>query len=528
MEPFYQKLVKWIGWIFAGLLCLGSFLDAVSNAITIITPSITYIGTLLILLCWLLAFVFLKYKPIRWVARNGQLIRITKLNSKFYFLLAGFILLLWIPYFINSSNNPSLEITNLTDYSTSPEYDDVVTKNNRLTFIKWTGYYKVINDAPEDILLSDFTINFNENPTIKLFSENHPSVIVYHEISSLVTEINTPKPLRSPSNYPIHIPPHTDAILVITFLLSAYQNGQMISFYPEEIDKANLLIATYFGIEDTDEYSRKINYRLLVNIKNKQGNKIIPYDLFDHILFIGKKAPGGGVKLSKKITTLQPIGQRMESYVQTVTYEGFGSSSELLAKYSDEELQKYIVSNINDFNGYLSLFNRHLVKGAYEQAEAILVKYIPKDLVEKAVVKNNLAVLEFDKRNFKKGLAYLDESIQMDPCGGYLPFHNIKEYYLFIKDYKSAMLTIKRYLDTCNENIDYWIHELYLLLPYSENLNEDLKYFIKASKLKPSDGDIYYYIGSIYKMMGENMNAVEYFNKAIELGTVYEINESTR
>lgn len=104
-QPIYQRLITYAGWALASLVAFGAVLDAISNAITVITPPITYFGTVLILLFWLSVEILLKYRPISWIASDGSPIRIRGLRGRIRLGFLGIVVLLWIPLLTTKSSN---------------------------------------------------------------------------------------------------------------------------------------------------------------------------------------------------------------------------------------------------------------------------------------------------------------------------------------------------------------------------------------------------------------------------------------
>jgi len=41
-SPFYQRLMSWVMWLLIGIIALGSLLDAIANANSILTARLTY------------------------------------------------------------------------------------------------------------------------------------------------------------------------------------------------------------------------------------------------------------------------------------------------------------------------------------------------------------------------------------------------------------------------------------------------------------------------------------------------------
>ncbi len=100
-EPLYQRIFRWILYCLAGFLALGAFLDAISNAISVISPPITYFGSVAIVLLWIIAEQLLRKYPLRWIISERQGIRIKSFGVKPRLALLGIIALLWIPRLVD-------------------------------------------------------------------------------------------------------------------------------------------------------------------------------------------------------------------------------------------------------------------------------------------------------------------------------------------------------------------------------------------------------------------------------------------
>ena len=96
-ELGYQTNWKRGVWFLAGLGALGAFLDAIGNALAIVTPSITVIGTIVFLAVWGLAELVIRVRRPRWRLDGGQPARLTALGLQPRWFVLGAILLLWIP-----------------------------------------------------------------------------------------------------------------------------------------------------------------------------------------------------------------------------------------------------------------------------------------------------------------------------------------------------------------------------------------------------------------------------------------------
>jgi len=111
--PHLQRVFKITSWIVLGAISVGALLDAISNAVAIITPFLTVAGTVLIALAWAGIQVSLRWRPTMWQTANGTRVRLRSLGSATTATLIGAILLLWAPrirdaYVVKEIADPSL------------------------------------------------------------------------------------------------------------------------------------------------------------------------------------------------------------------------------------------------------------------------------------------------------------------------------------------------------------------------------------------------------------------------------------
>lgn len=95
--PGHQKILRFLGWLMAGFIALGTVLDAMSNAIALINWQIALAGTFLFFLGWTTIQIYLKRHPIQWKNESGSLIRVKKLGYRYSFFVVGMVILLWLP-----------------------------------------------------------------------------------------------------------------------------------------------------------------------------------------------------------------------------------------------------------------------------------------------------------------------------------------------------------------------------------------------------------------------------------------------
>lgn len=96
-----NPIFRLIGIAGSGLLLIGAFLDAVSNSISIITPRATYALTAAVVIAAVVAHVLLRKRPLIVTADDGQEERYQGLNLRFFAVLLGVIVILWIPRLVN-------------------------------------------------------------------------------------------------------------------------------------------------------------------------------------------------------------------------------------------------------------------------------------------------------------------------------------------------------------------------------------------------------------------------------------------
>lgn len=100
-KPQYQIWVENFLRIGAGLFALGALFDAISNTVTLVTPLVTYVGTVILLLSFLIFELRLKRRPIPWISKDNQIVRLKSIGRSLRYALLGMVLLLWLPRMLN-------------------------------------------------------------------------------------------------------------------------------------------------------------------------------------------------------------------------------------------------------------------------------------------------------------------------------------------------------------------------------------------------------------------------------------------
>jgi hypothetical protein len=125
--PLQRNLLR-LSYVLLGFAATGAFLDWINNAISIVTPKVTYIGTCCYVVVWLTAELISKVRGIQWKSSTGGSFRVKSLGVKLRLAMLGGILLLWIPRVIDrysvpksTSLTPSRKLIGGTAIETQPD-----------------------------------------------------------------------------------------------------------------------------------------------------------------------------------------------------------------------------------------------------------------------------------------------------------------------------------------------------------------------------------------------------------------------
>lgn len=155
---FYQRFLKGTAYILIGFLAIGSLLDAVSNAVSLITPFATYLGCSIIVTMWLLIEFFIKKFSLSLEVSKGQLIIIRRLGIKPRLMVLGAILLLWIPRIVNTEHTKKIDPINIQPNSIK-EYTEIVIDRSRSMMDKFengtTKWDAALNAVKEFLYVHD-------------------------------------------------------------------------------------------------------------------------------------------------------------------------------------------------------------------------------------------------------------------------------------------------------------------------------------------------------------------------------------
>jgi len=109
--PLYEHLFLWSRWVLLGVLALGAVFSAINNALSLVTPAFSYVGSAALLLLWLVLVAVARLRGIAWTETQGIRVRLRRLSAKTHFFFVGCLLLLWVPRVadqVRAASNPTL------------------------------------------------------------------------------------------------------------------------------------------------------------------------------------------------------------------------------------------------------------------------------------------------------------------------------------------------------------------------------------------------------------------------------------
>lgn len=101
-----QRVIKIGSWGLAGIIAVGAVLDALSNAIAIVTRAVSIFGSLGLVAIWCIAQVWLRLRPLSWRAIGGSDIKLRSLGAGTTAAFLGAIALLWFPRIVELYKPP--------------------------------------------------------------------------------------------------------------------------------------------------------------------------------------------------------------------------------------------------------------------------------------------------------------------------------------------------------------------------------------------------------------------------------------
>jgi hypothetical protein len=180
--PPYQTALKRAGVTFAAMVTVGSLLDTFSNALSIITPPITYIGSVFLAVLWGVTSWFLARKGLRWVVA-GQMIVLRRLGPIHLASVLGVLFVLWLPRLVGGWMAPEPRGVLTVDIyppvrDSNREYRRLLLasaqelRSNRDCLDKYRLY---LNDAAAHSPVCTIALDHTQ----KLFVDHHSQVIAH-------------------------------------------------------------------------------------------------------------------------------------------------------------------------------------------------------------------------------------------------------------------------------------------------------------------------------------------------------------
>lgn len=100
----FYRIFQFCVYILIGITGFGALLDAISNAVSIISPMVTYAVSIIILSVMLIQKPVLSRYPVNWKISNGQVVQLRQIGIQMKLALLGVLMLLWLPRIISSSD----------------------------------------------------------------------------------------------------------------------------------------------------------------------------------------------------------------------------------------------------------------------------------------------------------------------------------------------------------------------------------------------------------------------------------------
>lgn len=208
-------------------------------------------------------------------------------------------------------------------------------------------------------------------------------------------------------------------------------------------------------------------------------------------------------------------------------YINLGMAYIALGKYekSIEYYQPLIDKGIDSFVVRANLAIAYSIQNRFKDAEILLNKLI-EDFPQHLQLYTNLSHIMYKKKEFQQGIEKLNEASQhltLDCDAHYV----LGKLYYKIEDYELAVKHFKKSIEINNEAI-YSIRELIGLYVKCQMDKYALKYAEKLIALNYDNKSTdYHNIAVIYHNIGNNLKAIEYEKKALELDyrnvTVYKL-----
>lgn len=177
--PPYQRGLRWLLFTLGGIIGFGVLLDSIGNALSLINEAVTYIGTAIIVLSWIVTAPMLKTFVVEWRTKDGQKVRIIRLGDMIKGGLAGVLILLWVPQIISKPKDDLQKLAQIYMVAGTVFLDGMPLPDARITLVGIEGEWYSKKDG---------TFHFQSTNFLSLDSVR---IIITHTMSSETLRLDT-------------------------------------------------------------------------------------------------------------------------------------------------------------------------------------------------------------------------------------------------------------------------------------------------------------------------------------------------
>ena len=209
-----------------------------------------------------------------------------------------------------------------------------------------------------------------------------------------------------------------------------------------------------------------------------------------------------------------PLTEALASYEKALELDEDGKLDKKIKNNLDRlkiqlETKAIMGFNKKDFNSSINAFEGILRAGKTRVYEGVV----------DTVVVYNAALAARNAGNHQKAIEYFRQAIDLN-YGGSDAYYLLKTEYITVNDSNAAIKTLEegyaKYPDTT-----LLVIELVNFYLASGNAEEGLKYLELAQRQEATNPSIYFAQGTLYEKLGRNEDAMEYYNRALEVDPEY-------
>jgi len=322
---------------------------------------------------------------------------------------------------------------------------------------------------------------------------------------------------------PLSLAPHASIQISAQFALTIRKGRRVVSFGRNDLDRGNALIPTVLNAAARRPGGPAyFGYDIVVTFRGNGAQELTrSTNLVDSAYFAGMVKADGSVASYHYVPQGGSIGQRDSQFVQTAFTLGMYSPVPIWFGRPEQEILHHVTLHSDDLDATLVLASAYIETGKYDQARTLLERFRPRNDDEISVISNDLGVVEFEQRHYRRGLVYFEQVLKYSECraGVRDALHNVREYYLFRKQIDSASVVLTRQIAMCPELARPAVDQLWSLMVDGADPKIAREGFLRFFRQHPEDGDASYRVGAAYMLAEENQTAIQYYRDAQELGT---------